>query len=203
MWAFGYRPGEAGELWSKIPLDTDIVVTHTPPKYHCDENRERRSSGCCALREALWRVRPRMSICGHVHEGRGVQRVNWDLKSPNCSFKESFTELWDDPGRDNNKLSLVDLTGKIGTPLRNDGAAGDCDPDNSTVVEKTAVLGLGMGSLAPSSRCDIEALSGRTSRVETCVVNAAIMKCSWSHGTKGKFFNKPIVVDIDLPTWMD
>lgn len=201
MWAFGYKSYEAGELWSKIPLDTDIVVTHTPLKYHCDETREREAAGCEALRQALWRVRPRMSICGHVHEGRGVQRVNWDLESPNCKFKESFTESWVDPGKDNNKFSLVDLTGKIGNPIRNDGAIGDYDPSHSTVAERIAILGLGVGGLPPSSRCDLEALSGRMSRLETCVVNAAIMKSSWSHGTKGKTFNKPIVVDVDLPTW--
>jgi len=203
MWAFGYKEDDARHLWSKIPLDTDIVVTHTPPKYHCDETRERESGGCEPLREALWRVRPRVAICGHIHEGRGAHRVKWDLESPNCNFKESATEPWDDPGRDNNKISLVDLTSKLGNPIRNDGGVGDYNTNHSTGAERIATLGLGTRSQTQSARCDLEALSGRMSRLETCVVNAAIMSSSWSHGTRGKTFNKPIVVDIELPIWED
>ena len=59
----------------------------------------------------------------------------------------------------------------------------------------------GQGGIPPSQRCDLEALSGRLGRRETCVVNAAIMTSSWPHGAGGKKFNKPIVVDIDLPVW--
>jgi hypothetical protein len=59
----------------------------------------------------------------------------------------------------------------------------------------------GQGGLPPSQRCDLEALLGRMGRQETCIINAAIMASSWPHGTGGKKFNKPIVVDIDLPVW--
>lgn len=38
----------------------------------------------------------------------------------------------------------------------------------------------------------------RQGRMETCIVNAAIMANNWSGP---KRFNKPIVVDIDLPVW--
>lgn len=62
----------------------------------------------------------------------------------------------------------------------------------------------GQGGLPPSRRCDLEALSGRMGRRETCVINAAIMASSWPHkGSGGKKYNKPIVVDIDLPVWAD
>ena len=203
MWAFGYRKDEAVQLWNKIPLDADIVVTHTPSKYHCDESREREAAGCESLRETLWRVRPRIAICGHVHEGRGVERVRWDLESPNCLFKEFSTETWDDPGRDNNKFSLVDLTNKLGQPIRNDGATGNYNTSQSNRAEKGSNLGVSLGSPSLSSRSDLEALSGRMSRLETCFVNAAIMRSSWSHGARGKVFNKPIVVDIDLPVWQE
>jgi hypothetical protein len=40
----------------------------------------------------------------------------------------------------------------------------------------------------------------RTGRRETCVVNCAIVATGWPH-TGGKRFNKPIVVDLDLPVW--
>lgn len=45
-----------------------------------------------------------------------------------------------------------------------------------------------------------DAFQGRLRRKETCVVNAAIMASSWSqHTWRGKSYNKPIAVDIDLP----
>jgi Icc-related predicted phosphoesterase len=244
MWAFGYGPNEATQVWKQIPLDCDIVVTHTPPKYHCDERKERRSAGCEGLREALWRVRPRLAICGHVHEGRGAERVRWDLGVSNVKYKESGVERWEDPGQGNKKLSLVDLTVKGGGPIRNDGAAGSLTndahvvpntlpslapilsqdlPTNSLKPDSKATVKLGIshvtsnllavpveslpsatrgqGGVPPSQRCDLEALSGRLGRQETCIINAAIMASSWPHGAGGKKFNKPIVVDIDLPTW--
>ncbi|KAJ9134582.1 Metallo-dependent phosphatase, partial [Coniochaeta hoffmannii] len=76
LWAFQYDDDlEAEDLWARVPLDTDILVTHTPPYRHCDEGvRRRRAVGCERLREALWRVRPLVHVCGHVHEGRGAER---------------------------------------------------------------------------------------------------------------------------------
>jgi len=186
-------------------------------------------------------VRPRLAICGHVHEGRGAERVHWDLDSPNVKYKESKTVRWEDPGRDNKKQSIIDLTSKSGSPLANDGCAGDClrevvtrpdivrdpvhilsypseaDPISSN-SKPSAKLGVfratanllavpnpsllpatwGQGGAPPSPRCDLEALSGRIGRQETCIVNAAIMATSWPR-SQAKTFNKPIVVDIDLP----
>ncbi|PMD34467.1 Metallo-dependent phosphatase [Hyaloscypha variabilis F] len=246
MWAFGYGPDEAAQLWDRIPLDTDIVVTHTPPQYHCDERKDRRAVGCEGLRNALWRVRPHLAISGHVHEGRGVERVRWDLDSSNIKYKESGTIRWEDPGRDNKKLSMIDLTTKSGSPLANDGSVGDflreamprpnivrnpvhvlTSPNdtnheplssNAKPSAKLAVSRVTANLLAvpspslplatlgqggpPSPRSDMEALSGRMGRQETCIVNAAIMASSWPR-SEAKKFNKPIVVDIDLPVWKE
>jgi hypothetical protein len=231
MWAFRYTPEEAAQFWDRIPLDSDIVVTHTPPKYHRDETAQRRAAGCEGLRNALWRVRPRVAICGHVHEGRGAERVRWDLESSNLKYKEEKIEPWEDPGRDNKKISIVDLTSKAGRALDNDGSIGQVPslmpnlttsqtpfptypgpPLHSAISRITTNLlavpaevlpaaTRGQGGPPPSLRCDLEALSGRLGRRETCIVNAAIMASSWPHGSGGKKYNKPIVVDIDLPIW--
>ena len=48
----------------------------------------------------------------------------------------------------------------------------------------------------------MEALDGRIGRKETCIVNAAIMASSWPYKVNaGRKYNKPIVIDIDLPVW--
>jgi hypothetical protein len=47
---------------------------------------------------------------------------------------------------------------------------------------------------------ETETIVGKLGRRETCVVNAAILANSWGGR---KRFNKPIVVDIDLPVWRE
>lgn len=248
MWAFGYDRADAEsstpsnsqpsdeaspqplprsrDLWSAIPLGTDIVITHTPPYTHCDEAvSKRRALGCEGLRRALWRVRPRLAVCGHVHEGRGAERVRWDIQGASgAPYTELGVERWEDPGGgpDNNKMSLVDLTSRGGRrPLDNDGSAagkgtsverqvqgkgGACehfDDATATALPGFGTRGVG-GNPDVSVRCDREALRGRMGRRETCVVNCAIAATSWPH-SGGKRFNKPIVVDLELPvletTW--
>ncbi|KAL1902751.1 hypothetical protein Sste5346_000661, partial [Sporothrix stenoceras] len=68
------RPLTGGTLWSEIPNNADIVVTHTPPQSHCDWSSTRgRSMGCTELLGALRRVQPQLAVCGHVHEGWGAE----------------------------------------------------------------------------------------------------------------------------------
>lgn len=242
MWAFGYdkatslsdKPegkdetpeGEAskskmpaaGALWSAIPLDTDIVITHTPPHIHCDEaTSTQRAMGCEDLRRTLWRVRPKLAVCGHVHEGRGAERVRWDIVGASgAPYAELGVERWEDPGagQGSKKLSLVDLTSRGGKrPLDNDGSplrrgwpADRCAQNNvstnfadsmATALPGFSTRGMG-GNPELSARCDTRALCCRMGRRETCVVNCAIAATNWPH-TGGKKFNKPIVVDLDLP----
>ena len=311
LWAFAYPPEHASSLWDQIPLDTDIVITHTPPKYHCDESKHTGASGCKSFRETLWRVRPSLAICGHVHEGRGAERILWDLDCPNVKFKESATGYWTDPslGIGNRKQCHLDLSAKSLAPLNGTGswinaseginfdgpaettenrlsvqksrhslawtsaASGsstwisDSEGTQTTALDKQlpllqdqdeahkattssanvnseyilesefssvvdqsigfgqaphvaedrrrasgcASLGTvihpatrGQGGSPPSGRCDLEALAGRRSRKETCVINASIMASSWPYKLNdNRKYNKPIVVDIDLPAWQD
>ena len=127
-------------MWDdQIPLDTDIVITHTPPKYHCDESGHGGAAGCQALREELWRVRPHLAICGHIHEGRGAEIVYWDLETPNTRYKESITEYWTDPGLDSKKQSLIDLSSKSPAPLENTGSWGN-EESTSVPVDVTTVI---------------------------------------------------------------
>lgn len=72
--AFQYKRED--DAWSgTIPADTDVLVTHTPPRWHLDLPR---GMGCDFLLKEVWRVRPRVHVFGHVHAGRGVEAVFWD-----------------------------------------------------------------------------------------------------------------------------
>lgn len=71
-WAFQYPRSE--NIWKgNIPGNVDILVTHGPPRAHLDLN-----FGCVHLLDELWRVRPRLHIFGHVHEGAGTEWLRFD-----------------------------------------------------------------------------------------------------------------------------
>ena len=66
---------ESTKIWSRIPPLTDILITHGPPLAHLDSNIH---LGCYALLTALWHVRPKVHVFGHIHVGRGIELVRWD-----------------------------------------------------------------------------------------------------------------------------
>ncbi|KAI9777875.1 MAG: hypothetical protein M1835_005120 [Candelina submexicana] len=220
LWAFSYQSDRPSGLWDQIPLDTDILITHTPPQFHCDSARGKDPAGCESLRQALWRVRPRLAICGHIHEGRGAEIVKWDLEIEDGVYKEEKVVSWEDPGKETKKQSLLDLTTRSGMALHNDGSTGEVEwPMNNGAVQIPSIAtngehpapSLPSSSLEtpdtcvrdhqpPSNPRNTETLLGPVGRRETCIINAAIMASSWPHkGSGGKKYNKPIVVDIDLP----
>ncbi|KAK8199047.1 Metallo-dependent phosphatase-like protein [Phyllosticta capitalensis] len=205
-WAFQYAREAAATLWDDIPLDTDVLVTHAPPHHHCDTNATGHADGCKALREALWRIRPCMHVCGHRHEGRGAERVHWKLDEYPL---EQRTLVWTDPGAGNGKQSLVDLTTRGGNPIDYDFAptvvsssvsSPSAAGDHANVFSQKRLTApqhaLDQNGNATAEQSN-HAVMSRLGRRETCVINAAIMAQSYGRGPKR--FNKPIVVDIDLP----
>ncbi|KAL5357252.1 Metallo-dependent phosphatase [Aspergillus floccosus] len=68
----GHNPWEGN-----IPQGTDILVTHTPPKYHLDWYYGT-PEGCPWLLQELWKVRPLLHVFGHVHTSYGTERVFWN-----------------------------------------------------------------------------------------------------------------------------
>lgn len=59
-----------------IPDVVDIVMTHGPPKGILDWCPWG-NVGCENLLQAIRKVRPMMHCFGHVHEGNGVEIINW------------------------------------------------------------------------------------------------------------------------------
>jgi len=215
-WAFGYGIDEASHIWENIPADADIILAHTPPMHHCDEARDHQPAGCPALQDALRRVRPRLAVCGHVHEGRGAEFVRWSLGGSDAKYREESTKTWKDPGKGNKKASLVDLTIRRDDTIYNTGLVChpvEMDASSSTSVP-SAVIPEDMRRLDSMSKYEAipnptlsQAVQGQEPTLneglghrETCIINASIMASSWPHGPGGKKFNKPIVVDIDLLT---
>lgn len=70
-WSFMKPRDEIFTVWEKIPLDTDVLITHGPPKGKLDENKFGNSCGCDSLRQHVIRVKPEYHLFGHIHESPG------------------------------------------------------------------------------------------------------------------------------------
>ncbi|KAF1834436.1 Metallo-dependent phosphatase [Decorospora gaudefroyi] len=257
-WAFQYTPEEAEGVWSKMAEGVDIVVTHTPPKGHCDgtlaQDTKDQREGCPALLERLEQVRPVLSVCGHIHGGRGVETARWKRPSRDpatCVDRGSLVEsvaFWNDPGASNKKLSIVDLTirstsghglgcdtsltrqrcpnsmrGRLGgqpdtrctspDERSRQPSSGDeklistTSLTESALYESEALRGGGgalehgdIGYGSPDEATRLELMAGKDMpRKETTVINAAYLGPRIAGKPRG--YNKPIVVDVELPIW--
>jgi predicted phosphohydrolase len=73
-WAFQYPTIQ--NVWKDfIPIDTDILLTHGPPKGHLDVYET--SKGCEWLMRELWNKKPRLVVFGHIHAGHGIEQLDW------------------------------------------------------------------------------------------------------------------------------
>lgn len=76
-WAFNLPRGpELAKVWAKIPDNIDVLITHGPPYGILDEIYNGERVGCQDLSDALERVKPRVHVFGHIHEGYGVLEQN-------------------------------------------------------------------------------------------------------------------------------
>lgn len=70
-WAFNGFVDDLKKIWSTIPSDTDIVITHCNP-FGINDVVRGISQGCPALRDRLKEIKPKYHISGHIHEGYGI-----------------------------------------------------------------------------------------------------------------------------------
>ncbi|XP_066933500.1 metallophosphoesterase domain-containing protein 1-like [Clytia hemisphaerica] len=74
--AFSVKCGEEClSKWEKIPFDTDVLMTHTPPYGVCDEGHHIKHAGCPELLYIVQeKVKPRIHAFGHIHEAYGIAK---------------------------------------------------------------------------------------------------------------------------------
>lgn len=77
-WAFNLPRGEAlRKRWDLIPEGTDVVITHGPPRGILDWTPHgNEHCGCDDLLTTLNRLKPRLSVFGHVHASYGTKTVD-------------------------------------------------------------------------------------------------------------------------------
>ena len=72
-WGFNLKRGQLLlDKWNKIPDSTDILMTHGPPIGHGDMCIHGGRAGCVELLATIQkRVKPKVHVFGHIHEGYG------------------------------------------------------------------------------------------------------------------------------------
>lgn len=71
-WAFNrHRGADIKKHWKFIPQNTDILITHGPVYGVLDRTIHGQRVGCEVLKEAIQVIKPKIHICGHIHESYG------------------------------------------------------------------------------------------------------------------------------------
>jgi Icc-related predicted phosphoesterase len=81
-WAFNLPRSGSGlaRVWSLIPDDTDVLITHGPPAGILDQPFGKgEHAGCELLLKRVEEVRPRLHVFGHIHGSYGQTRIGETL----------------------------------------------------------------------------------------------------------------------------
>jgi Icc-related predicted phosphoesterase len=76
-WAFNLPRGKKlAEKWSKIPTNTDILITHGPVYGILDYAPIGGHVGCEELYKKVFEVKPKIHVCGHIHDSYGQKSID-------------------------------------------------------------------------------------------------------------------------------
>jgi predicted phosphodiesterase len=110
-WAFNVPRDQLYKHWEKIPLDTDILITHGGPQEILDMNNHGEPCGCSSLRMYVDKIKPALNVYGHVHEAYGSKVVGETLFVNASTCTRSYVP--------SNKPIVVDLTEVDGKLIAN------------------------------------------------------------------------------------
>jgi uncharacterized protein len=69
-WSFDLTEDEAARMLDGCP-EGCVLAVHSPPRGHVDRSRDGKHLGSGAVLEAIEARRPRLALCGHIHEQWG------------------------------------------------------------------------------------------------------------------------------------
>jgi uncharacterized protein len=71
-WSFDLDDEAATGMLAPCP-EGAVMVLHSPPRGHCDAGGDGTHFGSPALLAAIEEKRPRLAVCGHIHESWGCE----------------------------------------------------------------------------------------------------------------------------------
>lgn len=91
-WSFDLDDETATAMLAACP-EGALLVLHSPPKDHCDEAGSGNHFGSEALLRAIETKRPRLAVCGHIHESWGCESRIGETPVRNLGPKGTWIEL--------------------------------------------------------------------------------------------------------------
>jgi Icc-related predicted phosphoesterase len=91
-WSFDLDDEAATEMLAGCP-EGAILVLHSPPKNHCDSAGSNGNFGSPALLRAIEDKRPRLAVCGHIHESWGCESQVGQTPVRNLGPKGTWLEV--------------------------------------------------------------------------------------------------------------
>jgi Icc-related predicted phosphoesterase len=91
-WSFDLDDEAATEMLAPCPEEA-VLVLHSPPKDHCDSAGAGGNFGSPALLRAIEEKRPRMAVCGHIHESWGCESQIGPTPIRNLGPKGTWLEV--------------------------------------------------------------------------------------------------------------
>jgi Icc-related predicted phosphoesterase len=91
-WSFDLDDAAATEMLAACP-EGAVLILHSPPEGHCDSNGNGDHFGSPALLAAIEAKRPRLSVCGHIHESWGCESEIGDTTIRNLGPKGTWLEV--------------------------------------------------------------------------------------------------------------
>lgn len=95
-WAFNRKGSAVKKHWEMIPDTTTILITHGPVYGINDVVVNGQHAGCRYLLERVKAIKPRVHLCGHIHEGYGEWQQH-KTKYINASVLNESYELVNKP----------------------------------------------------------------------------------------------------------
>lgn len=86
-WAFMQDRGpQIKRYWDNIPNDTDVLITHGPPKGILDHVPSVGYQGCNDLMNKVCEINPKAHIFGHIHCAAGQEEITIDRNGRTIKF---------------------------------------------------------------------------------------------------------------------
>ena len=90
-WSFDLDDEAAAAMLALCP-EHAVLVLHSPPRDHCDSNGSDMHFGSPALLRAIEDKRPRVAVCGHIHESWGCESRIGETPVRNLGPKGTWIE---------------------------------------------------------------------------------------------------------------
>jgi uncharacterized protein len=91
-WSFDLDEEAAAAMLADCPAEA-VLVLHSPPQGHCDTNGSGDHFGSAALLSAIEEKRPRLAVCGHIHESWGCESRIGETRVRNLGPTGTWIEI--------------------------------------------------------------------------------------------------------------